>query len=300
MDKVTKTTINDFKKLYRPTFGVGKGGNGQVTVIGGSSLFHGAPILGLKTASRIVDMVYFSSHESSLGKVAEKLKSQLCSFIWVPWEETEEYLKKSDAILIGPGMMRNETTKIKDEKSPSKIKNLKEIKTIKDEGLKTYLITEYLLKKYPEKRWVIDAGALQMMETDWIPKRAILTPNQKEFKRLFRVEPSFEAAKTLAKQYQCLIALKGTTKTPHVFVCSPKKQALIESGNAGLTKGGTGDVLAGLTVALAAKNELFLSSFTAAWIVKLAADSLYERAGFAYNADDLAEEIPKVLGEYFR
>jgi NAD(P)H-hydrate repair Nnr-like enzyme with NAD(P)H-hydrate dehydratase domain len=80
--------------------------NGEVTIIGGSDLFHGAPLLSLTAACRIVDMVYFSSPEPSLREVALHLKSQLFSFIWVPWEEVGDYILKSDSVLIGPGMKR--------------------------------------------------------------------------------------------------------------------------------------------------------------------------------------------------
>lgn len=51
----------DLSSLYFPpkySFG---GQNGQVTIIGGSYLFHGVPILALKSASKIVDMVFFAS-----------------------------------------------------------------------------------------------------------------------------------------------------------------------------------------------------------------------------------------------
>jgi len=96
----------EIKKLFKPAANSTKEDNGKVTIIGGSSLFHGAPILALKTASRVVDMVFFSSPEPSVGKVAEKIKSQLGSFIWVPFGEVGEYIQKSDAVLIGPGLMR--------------------------------------------------------------------------------------------------------------------------------------------------------------------------------------------------
>jgi NAD(P)H-hydrate epimerase len=147
---------------------------------------------------------------------------------------------------------------------------------------------------------VIDAGSLQMMEVDWIPKGAILTPNQKEFKKLFGMEPTKEAAQQMAKKHRCFIVLKGSIEGPQVYVCSPEKSVSVEGGNAGLTKGGTGDVLAGLTLALAAKNEPFLAGAAAAWLANKAADELYKQAGFAYNADDLAEKIPEVLGKYLR
>ena len=37
-----------------------KGDNGKLTIRGGSTLFHGASLWALKTASRIVDMVFYS------------------------------------------------------------------------------------------------------------------------------------------------------------------------------------------------------------------------------------------------
>ena len=101
----------DLNKLYKPSVNSSKGENGQVTIIGGSKLFHGAPLFALTTASRIVDMVFFASPEPSIGEVANKIKSKLFSFIWIPWEETEEYIKKSDAVLIGPGFMRFDSEK---------------------------------------------------------------------------------------------------------------------------------------------------------------------------------------------
>ncbi|KKR63507.1 MAG: hypothetical protein UU03_C0003G0014 [Candidatus Woesebacteria bacterium GW2011_GWA1_40_45] len=100
------------KKLYKPYKDSSGEDNGQVTIIGGSSLFHGAPLLALKVASRIVDMVFFTSPEPSVGGVAEKIKSKLLSFIWIPWDEIENYIEKSDAILIGPGFLRFRSEKV--------------------------------------------------------------------------------------------------------------------------------------------------------------------------------------------
>ena len=99
------------KKLYRPESDSSNEDNGQVTIIGGSKLFHGAPLLSLKIASRIVDMVFFASPEPSLESIVQKLKSKLFSFIWIPWEDVDAYIEKSDAVLIGPGMMRYRSEK---------------------------------------------------------------------------------------------------------------------------------------------------------------------------------------------
>lgn len=251
---------SNLKKLYKPPTDSSKGENGQVTIIGGSKLFHGAPLFALTTASRIVDMVFFASPEPSIGEIANKIKSKLFSFIWIPWEETEEYIKKSDAVLIGPGLMREDTTK---------------------------RITVRFLKKFPDKKWVVDAGSLQMMEKSWIPQNSILTPNTREYKMLFGDLKPPEAA----KKYNCVIVVKG----PTTFIYSQNDSVEVVGGNPGLTKGGSGDVEAGLTVGLVAKNEPFLAAASASYIVKKAADTLYKKVGVNFNSDDLAAKVPEVI-----
>lgn len=274
---------SELKKLYIPHEDSSGEENGQVTIIGGSKLFHGAPILSLKIASRIVDMVFFATPEKSVGKVAEKVKSELLSFIWIPWEEAGLYVEKSDAVLIGPGFMR-----VKDEEHMDKVEFEDEVYA------NTRQITKDFLQRFPDKRWVIDAGSLQTMDADWIPEGVILTPNKHEFEMLFKeeIEDSVinnkETVKKMAKKYNCTIVLKG----PETVVCSPKMSVLVTNGNAGLTKGGSGDVLAGLTAALYAKNNAFLSASAASYIAKAAADDLHLERATYYNADDLAGQIP--------
>ena len=260
---------NWLKKLYQPKIDSLGEDNGQVTIIGGSKLFHGAPLLSLKVASRIVDMVFFASPEPSVGGVAEKFKSKLFSFIWVPWQEVDSYIEKSDATLIGPGFMS-----FRGEKDRAVVEETK-------------TITKRLLEKFPNKRWVIDAGSLQVMDTKWIPAGAILTPNKKEYDYLF----AGQKPEIVAKKHNCIIIVKGA----EAKVCSPSECIKIKNGNSGLTKGGTGDVLAGLTVALLAKNKPFLAAASASFITKAAADELYRKVGPNYNSDDLADKIPEAL-----
>ena len=276
----------ELKKLYRPASDTNGEDNGSITIIGGSDLFHGAPLFALKTASRIVDMVFFSSPEPSVGKVAENIKSELLSFIWVPWEEVDQYIKKSDAVLIGPGFKR-----FNSESTPhgDRIHNCDE------ECQKTREITKSFLDKFPNKKWVIDAGSLQTMDAKWIPKKAVITPNKKEYQLLFgdkmldvSSETGNEIIGSIAKKHDFTIVLKG----PETLVVSPDEAVLVKGGNPGLTKGGTGDVLAGLTVALLAKNDPFLAASSASYIEKKAADELYEKVGVNYNADDLVDQIP--------
>ncbi len=261
--------------LWKPEMDSTGEDNGQVTIIGGSALFHGAPMLAVKAASRLVDMVFFASGERDLEKVAK-----LNSFVWVPWGEVEEYIKKSDAILIGPGMMRYR-------------------REIGDGGGdETKEVTGILLKKFPDKKWVIDGGSLQVMEKTWIPPRAILTPNRKEFELLFNLQFTISPSTSLrasnlqiiSKKYKCVIVYKG----PVAYVSDGETTYEITGGNAGLTKGGTGDVLAGVIVGLAAKNPPLLAAAAGTYLVKKTAERLYEKVGYGFNADDLAEELMRV------
>lgn len=265
------------ENLYKPSPESSKGENGLVTIIGGSKLFHGAPLLGLKTAARMVDMVFFSSPSPSIGREAELLKSKLFSFIWIPWSEIGDYIEKSEAILIGPGLMRYRG------KTPVENDRVSQ---------ETRRITSTLLEKYPHKKWVIDAGSLQTLDLSVLPPRAILTPNKKEYQRLFGDIDVREAA----KKYNCTIVAKG----PVTLVASPEREFEIRGGNAGLTKGGTGDVQAGITVGFLAKNEPFLAASAAAYLIKRTAEDLEEKRGIYYSADDLVEKIPETLGRLLK
>lgn len=268
----------ELRKLYKPDNDSSGEDNGQITIIGGSHLFHGSPLFGVKIASRIVDMVFFASPEKSVGMVAEQMKSKLFSFIWIPFEDTDKYIEKSDAVLIGPGFMR-----FNGERTPHSDRY-----HVCDETCQiTRSITEKFLKRFPKKKWVIDAGSLQTIDPDWIPENSIITPNKKEFRLLFGEMSPAEAA----KKYHCVIVTKGPTS----FVHTENETIEVRGGNAGMTKGGTGDVMAGLTVALLAKNDPVLAAASAAYVTKAAGDEIYKKVGVNYNADDLADKIPEVL-----
>jgi len=99
-------------------------------------------------------------------------------------------------------------------------------------------------------------------------REVFLTPNTKEYKMLFADKKVSQAA----KENNCIIVYKAAK----ALVCSPQKCIEIGNGNEGLIKGGTGDVQAGLTVALLAKNDPFLAASAATYIVKKTADKLYE------------------------
>ena len=276
------------QQLNMPLSDSHKGQNGKLLVIGGSTLFHAASLWALTIASRLLDMVFYASVKEN-NDIVHELKKEFRNGIVVARNDIEDYVTEADVVLIGPGMMRSEGVK-NGEWRMENGETLEKINAIEDEGLQSYYLTKYLLAKYPEKKWVIDAGALQMMDPEWLKQlngNAIITPHPAEFERVFDTQDPME----VAKKYNCTILLKGEKD----LVCSPTESVEIAGGNAGMTKGGTGDVLAGLVSALACKNDLFLSACAGSYLNKKAGESLYERVGYYFNSSDLAEEIPRVM-----
>ena len=142
-----------------------------------------------------------------------------------------------------------------------------------------------------------------MMEPEWIPENAILTPHRKEFDSLYikyqKVNSKNtnqklnidEQIKSLAGIFHCTILLKG--EIDHIVF--EKEYIKVKGGNAGMTKGGTGDVLAGLVAALYCKNDAFTSAVTASSINKKAGEDLYQKMGLWFNASDLADQISQTM-----
>jgi NAD(P)H-hydrate epimerase len=94
-------------------------------------------------------------------------------------------------------------------------------------------------------------------------------------------------AKAMSKKYGCIIVLKGREDV----ICSKENCYINKTGNAGMTKGGTGDVLAGLIGGLAAKNDLLFAACAGTYLCGAAGDRLLKKRGYFYNASDLLEEI---------
>src|ERR1035437_396842 len=262
--------IEDLKKLYVPKSDSHKGENGKLLIIGGSVLFHAASLWSLQVASRIVDMVFYSSVPQN-NELVEKEKAEFRNGIIVPRNKIEHYIEEADCILIGPGLPRENGVEEGDDDTKE--------------------LTEKLLKTYPNKKWVVDGGSLQVISPEILPQTAIITPHQQEFTTLFNLEPTAENVKLMAEKFKITILLKGEKDV----VCDVDNSILISGGNAGMTKGGTGDVLAGLVAALYCKNDAFLSAKVGSFINKKAGESLAEKVGIYFNSSDLAGEIPVVM-----
>lgn len=255
------------QQLWRPRWESKGEENGQITVVGGSELFSGAPLLTVIACSRMVDMVFVATPFEDKKIVHNvELFSHLRSVIWVARENLDEYIEKSDVVVMGPGLMR---------------------------GMEARLLTRKLLRRFGHKRWVVDAGSLQTMERDWIPKGAIVTPNEKEFQQLFGVSCSKENVERMARRHTCVVVSKGAKS----YVSDGETTYVLAGGNPGLTHGGTGDVLAGVIGGLAAKNPALLAGAAGVFLVKKTAEALYKRVGTHYSADDLAQKVFEVEHE---
>lgn len=130
-------------------------------------------------------------------------------------------------------------------------------------GLGTDLATQQMITELASsyhKAMVIDADGLNCLAQHQqflkqLPSRSILTPHPKEFERLFGTcENDFERmdlAIQKAKELNLVIVLKGH----HTLIVLPDGTAYFNStGNAGMAKGGSGDVLTGIITALLAQN----------------------------------------------
>lgn len=116
-----------------------------------------------------------------------------------------------------------------------------------------------VLQRY-QKPMVLDADALNILSShsellSSIPPYSILTPHPKEFERLFGPSPNdfarLEKAREQAKKHQCIIVLKGH----YTYIAMPGGKSYFNStGNAGMAKGGSGDVLTGILTALLSQS----------------------------------------------
>lgn len=288
------------KKLYVPLPNSHKGQNGKLLIIGGSSLFHASPLWSAEIASKIVDMVHYASTEEN-NEIFLSLKKKFRNGIVVSQMDIVNYIKEDDAVLVGPGMVR--TAEKFSPVEEYQIKTIGELNEIEHEGIKTYYLMKYLLENFPQQQFVIDAGALQMMRPEWLKKlktKAIITPHQLEFERLFgkSIRKHNDKEKMLvvedtARNFNVIIILKAVID----IISDGSKTYVIQGGNAGLTKGGTGDVLAGLVAAFATKNDPIVSALIASFLVKKTADNIFKNREVWFNTTDLLEKIPETIKE---
>lgn len=260
-----------------------KGDNGRVLIIGGSLDYYGAPIFSaLGALASGADLVYLLVPEINF----DITRAFSPAFIVKKYDGdclnkaalsiAEKLVKKADAICIGIGLGLR-----------------KESKETLNEILK-------IASKY-EKKVIIDGDGIKLCDRKMLLKiNATLTPHEKEFeiltgkKPVASIEKRKEVVSEQALKLSSTILLKGSVDV----IASPDNEGkakvkLNETGNAGLTKGGTGDLLAGLISGFVAQSfSSFHACCSAAFILGYAADMLYKIKQYSYSVYDLAEHIP--------
>lgn len=259
MKDALATQITDaLRALKLPAPDSHKGQNGKLLLIGGSELFHAASKWSLDVASYFVDMVFYSSVPAN-NTLITQAKGAFWNGIVVPRETVSSYALEADCILIGPGM---------------------------DRTVPTEKLVNMLLAEFSQKKWVVDAGALQMVDPERLNQNCIITPHQTELERVTKKKP---LAELLKKGVTVLV--KGQQDTLY----TKQETVAIAGGNPGMTKGGTGDVLAGLVAALYCNNSARTAALVGSYVNKKAGEDLSVIVGPFFNASQLSEQVPKTL-----
>jgi NAD(P)H-hydrate epimerase len=284
--KISSTSSNLVAKLIPPRSEKSKkGDNGVALVVGGSRIYHGAPLLSSLAAMRSgVDLVYVAVPKS----ISIAVRSFSPSLIVLPLPDDRLTLgsvnklktmlpKKVNAAAIGMGM------------SVAKVEAL------------ASLIAELNSMR---SRVLLDASALVPDILQVVSRReTVLTPHAGEFERVFGQKAGdtererIEHAKNLAARHMVTVLLKGW-----VDIISDGKEVFVnKTHNSAMTVGGTGDILSGLTAGLLAKGMSPLHAAVAGTYINGAAGNrAYRRLGLHILPTDLIDEIPIVMKKFDR
>ena len=262
-----------------------KGENGKVLVLGGSYLYHGAPILSSLAALRAgTDLVYTCVPKINVTST----RAYSPNFIVIPLVDAKLTRgaarklvgiipKELDSATIGMGLA------IQDR-----------------EALKM------LLKDLLDRAMMVslDASALVPEILPEIKdKKVTVTPHAGEFKRLFGEMPQDNIKQRAvlvqkhAKDNGITILLKGPTDV----ISDGTKTFLNPKNLASMTVGGTGDVLSGIVAAMLSKNRKPIEAASAAAFVNGKAGAMAQKKnGLHVLATDLIDFIPAAMKPFDR
>lgn len=269
----------DLQMLHKRKLEAHKGNAGRILVIGGGP-YSGAPALAALAALKAgADLVTAAVPESvakivasySPDLIVRKLSSKiLCT---EDLSILTDLINSHDVVVMGMGLGRATET------------------------------LEAVRKLLPFcRKVVLDADALSALSGTLFETLAgnceiIITPHAGEFARLRGMETpdDYEAREKAVREFSeekgVVTLLKGK-----IDIISDGKQTLLNrTGNQGMTVGGTGDILAGVTGSLFSRNPAFLAAACAAFINGAAGDLAFEKAGNALLATDVLEKIPEII-----
>lgn len=257
-----------------------KGENGIVMVVGGSYIYHGAPVLSSIAALRSgTDLVYTVVPKINVSST----RSVSPNLIVIPLVDQKltrgavnkllgALPKNLDSATIGMGL------------------------AIQDKNALLLLIKSLLDH---DVRLSLDANALIPEVLPLLPnKNAVVTPHAGEFKRLFGIAPPntknerIKLVEQKAKEFGITVLLKGQTDV----ISDGNTTFLYTKRIPAMTVGGTGDVLSGLVAGILSKNRNALeSAAAAAFINGIAGKMVQAKYGLHMTSMDLLEAIPKSM-----
>lgn len=269
-------TEDCIRKIYRPRYAFAHKGNyGKACIVGGSFGKMGAAVLAAKAALRAGAGITYTI-APRCGYEILQTASPEAMFRMGGIEEIQNFDVEEDYRMgIGPGMGTSKET--------------------------SGAFLDFLVRY--KKPLILDADALNIMAAEkdacsLIPANSILTPHPVEFTRLFGTANSsyemLDMAKQKAQELNCCIVLKGH----YTQVVTPGQTVYYNvTGNAGMAKGGSGDVLLGVITALLAQQYTpEEAAIMGVWIHGRAGDLAAEK----YSKEAmLATDIIDHLGEVF-
>jgi NAD(P)H-hydrate epimerase len=257
-----------------------KGDNGKVVVIGGSYIYHGAPILSSLAALRTgADLVY-----TCIPKInAQSTRAISPNLIVIPLVDSKLTRGAVNKLL---GQIPNDI----DSATIGMGLAIQDVHALK-------VLVKSLLDR--DVRISLDASALVSYILPFISgKNVVVTPHSGEFKRLFGIIPPdslkerIKTVEKFAKENSLIVLLKGATD----IISDGNKTFLNPKKTPAMTVGGTGDVLSGIVVGLLGRNRnAFESASAAAYINGLAGKMIQKKFGLHMVATDLIEVIPNVF-----
>ncbi len=278
---------NDVKKIFPSRIPEShKGMNGRVLIIGGSADYYGAPILSAMGALNSgCDLVYLYVPECNFDVTRNAAPDFIVKkysgdyFNKKAAHEIANFAKTCDCALIGPGIGEDENV------IDGVIEFLKRAKIpIVLDSTAIYALKK--IKDFPFEQPIV------------------ITPHLNEFERL--IDKELDIADSIGLERKKILYLQMLSKELHINIVLKGKDDYISSdegaicknttGNAGMTVGGTGDVLAGFVVSLTSQGANFINACKiAAFANGLAGENLFKKKHHCYTASDLAAELPFVI-----
>ncbi|MBQ4545358.1 MAG: NAD(P)H-hydrate dehydratase [Oscillospiraceae bacterium] len=156
----------------------------------------------------------------------------------------------------------------------------------------------------PSNPLILDADAITLCAKDRLSlknsaRTLILTPHEGEFSRLvpeFDSSRREEFAANFARENRCVLVLKGH----RTITAAPDGRLFANTtGNPGMAKGGSGDVLAGIITSLVGQGiPPTEASYTGVWLHGAAGDAASEMYGeYSMTPTDMLCTLKSVIGQ---